>query len=169
MRTYFSQEQKREKSDIYISPSGMYTLIINYYDNGKGYWDYTSGTVFNTKELEEKNNNARPNAFITRNYGSFWHCFVQKNEEEYLLCGSDYQGYSVIRCSNGERLDYLYPNSTKHGIGFCWIDCEQVEENIIIVNGCYWGAPFEVVQYDISNIFSLPYPEISRRLEDEDD
>lgn len=167
MDEFFDEKSKLEKEDIFQSPSGKYTLVVNYYDNGEGYWDYSSGRVYMTESMKKENKKAWIlKAFVRRNYPSFWHCFIEKDDDEFILCGADYQGYSVIKGSNGERLDYLYPNAVWGGAGFCWIDCEQVDENKIEVLGCYWGADYEVVEYDIGNIFSLPYPEISRRFDE---
>lgn len=111
------------------------------------------------------------------------------NGHDYLLCGEDYQGYTVIELDTKERKDLLpesvpkqytykdqngveksgvvdtYPN----GYGFCWADIKpSPDRNVLAVSGCYWACPYEVVLYDFSDPMRLPYWEIERWDEIED-
>jgi hypothetical protein len=40
-------------------------------------------------------------------------------EETFLFYGEDYQGYGCLKCSTGERADFLPPGYC-HGAAFCW-------------------------------------------------
>lgn len=156
MTDHYSDDKKRDRVKEIISPSGKYKLTISYYAQGEGYWDFTRGVVVDISS-------GKIIADVKRNYSDFWHCFVvHPNGYEYLLCGENYQGYSIINCDTGKRVDYL-PEEAKKGWGFCWIDCQSIEGGYKLdVEGCYWGAPYEKVIYDFSHPEELPYPELSR-------
>jgi hypothetical protein len=157
---YFIPENKEDGEKEYLSDDGLYKLNISWYRIGKPedhYWNYSRGIVTEIKT-------EKIIADIKRNYSGFWHRFLtHPNGNKYLLCGQDYQGYTVINCTTGERHDYL-PSEAKKGLGFCWIEVEPLEGGKKIeVYGCYWGAPFEYVTYDFSNPDILPYLELGRR------
>jgi hypothetical protein len=153
---YFTSENLKSGCASYLSPSEQYLLTVRRYITKPGYGDYSKGVV----------THAQTNDVLTevkRNYGDFWHCFVSHpNGHEYLLCGEDYQGYSVIELDTGERRDYL-PTEAAHGVGFCWIECEADDDDLELrVEGCYWACPYEVVRYRFDRPLELPYEELSR-------
>lgn len=157
----------KDSKKEFISPSGNYKLVIVSYDTGEGYWNYTKGIVYD-KSGEEI-------FTIFRNYASFRYRWIEhQNGNEYLLCGEDYQGYVTINLTEKKKYVYFHENGFK-GWGFCWIDVKEYDREIddtIRVEGCYWGAQFEIVEYDFSNPDELPYKEISRHdvdFEEEDD
>jgi hypothetical protein len=160
--TYFTPDRKKDGMKEVFSEDGLYKIQIFGYGMGEGYWDFTQGIVSEVKT-------GKIIADVKRNYSDFWYRFiVHPNGNEYLLCGEDYQGYTVINCNTGKRYDYLPPEAAK-GWGFCWTAAEPIDDgNKIEVYGCFWGAPFEYVIYDFSNPESLPYPELSRRTDDYD-
>jgi len=130
---------------VEFSPDNKYTLIIDRYWTGPGSWEYTKGTVKNTatgKVITE----------VHRNYHTFWSSWVlgHKDGHDYLLCGEDYQGQTVIRLDTGERKDYLSEHANK-GWGFCWVDAKlSPDGSKLAAYGCYWACPWEVKVVDFT-------------------
>ena len=166
----FKEEKKIGSGDIHELSGGKYTLIISTYQIGEdkdNYWKYTKGEVYD--------NNSHKTIFeIERNYPDFWHVFIQHpNGNDYLLAGRDYHGgYSVFDLTNLKEYEYKPEPKHKYEEFFCWVNVRYYKEDkplTIEVEGCYWGAEFEMVTFDFSNPTKLPLTEISRRLYDEDD
>jgi hypothetical protein len=150
----FIPDNFKSKSDPVLSPSGLYTLEVEYYTTGKGTWDYTQGIV--------KDKASGDILFkVRRNYSSFWHCFVDHpNGNEYLLCGEDYQGYTVVNLTK-RTLRTILTNSAENGFGFCWAGVEpSPDKNILAVSGCHWGAPYETHMMDFTDPDTLPLSQL---------
>jgi hypothetical protein len=146
---------------VSTSSSGQFTLEVQKYltgHNAQGYktWDYSRGIVRCADDQTVV-------ADIKRNLPSFWHKWVRHQDgNEYLLCGEDYQGYTVVNLEEGAVKSY-FPHEGYEGRGFCWAavypspDCQ-----VLAVDGCYWGGPYYLVLYDFSDPSKLPYREIAR-------
>lgn len=153
MKSNFFVEDNRIKDQTrkIHSPSGEYCLVIDYYTTRKGCWNYSRGVVF------DKNN--KKIADIKRNYHSFWYAWAEKhpNGHDYLLCGHNYQGQTVVELDTRTKKSYL-PKEAKQGFAWCWADV-KVSPNCtkVAVEGCVWGAPYDLVIYDFSNPMNLPY------------
>lgn len=129
-----------------ISSSGKYRLQISKFETGPGYFAHTQGKVFN----EETGNVI---SVVNRNYGAFPFAFVEnhKNGHDYLICGENYQGQTVIELDTGLRKEYLHEDA-KQGMGFCFAGMEPNSVgDLLIVDGCYWACPYEVRVYDFSD------------------
>lgn len=141
------------------SPSGKYKLTISQFNTKKGCWSYSQGQIFSLKS-------DTPLAIVNRNYGSFPFLFIENhpNGHDYLVCGEDYQGHTVIELDTGKRADHL-PNEAEDGFGFCSAIFSNfnLEHQLLLVDGCYWGGPYEFKFYD----FSDPLNKF-QMLEDED-
>lgn len=140
-----------------ISPSGLYKLQVIKYGPGKEpAWHYSRGIV--TRQTD-----GAILADVKRNIGHFWHTWVEHpNGNEYLLCGEDYQGYSIINLSQGTFQSY-FPEDGYKGHGFCWIAVyPSPDKTILAVDGCYWASTYELVFYDFQAPDSLPYRELGR-------
>jgi hypothetical protein len=138
--------------DAVFSPSGKYSLTVESYGTGEGHWNYTRGLVKGTDKLI---------ADVVRNYSSFWYAFSQhSNGSEYLLCGEDYQGQTIINLDTGKRIDYL-PEEAKKGHGFCWVTVHpSPDSKYLAVEGCVWACPYEIIIYDFSDPEILPYHQV---------
>lgn len=45
----------------------------------------------------------------------------------------------------------------------CWAEIIYFQQkNLIVVDGCYWACPYELVFYDFSSPMSVPYKELFR-------
>ncbi len=145
-----------DSSQTHLSPSGLFNLEISDYVTKPNSWNYSRGIVRNLES----------NAIISdikRNYSSFWHCFIQHpNGCEYLLCGEDYQGYSVINLTKGTTKVY-FPDEGYGGTGFCWAAvCPSPDNLVLAVDGCYWACPYEIVFFDFADPEQLPLLELGR-------
>ena len=138
----------------HLSPSGEYLLAVDIYSTGPKTWEYSRGIV--TRQSDGK-----MIADVKRNIGHFWHAWVRHSAgNEYLLCGEDYQGYTVIDLTNFSVKNHL-PDSAKNGGGFCWAAVyPSKDRKILAVEGCIWGGPYDLFFYDFSEPFNFPLPEL---------
>lgn len=150
-----------ELTEVVTSPCGVYQLTILHYKTGEHTWNYTRGVV----TVGDKDPICSP---VDRNYSIFWYEWVIDHpitHSDYLLCGADYQGYTIVDLVAGKRKDYL-SKGARSGHGFCWATVEYLRDGEkgpeLHVEGCYWGASYEKVVYDFSRPDKLPYPELSR-------
>lgn len=140
-------DQNINKTIEHKSPSGKYKLVINYYttwtDPARKTWDYTKGTIYDMDDKEI--------GCIKRNYSSFPFLFFNKGNVEYLVSGRSYMSQTILNCETGK----IYDNTDDvERDDFCWASVEQVDENTVLVNGCYWGANYEYRFYDFSDFES---------------
>ncbi|HJW30501.1 MAG TPA: hypothetical protein VJ508_14815 [Saprospiraceae bacterium] len=154
---FFTPENHiNEPPAMHRSPSGRYDLEISKYHTKPKSWDYSRGVV---KHIES----GAVIADIKRNYGVFLHSWVNhQNGFEYLLCGEDYQGYSVINLVTGVHHRY-FPEQAYAGGGFCWAAVSPSPDGLVLaVEGCVWACPYDLVVYDFANPEQLPLPELAR-------
>lgn len=146
----------------HMSPSGKYWLSVESIKTKEGCWNFSYGKV-NLAESGEYI------SVIHRNYSAFPFAWAEGHPDghDYLLCGEDYQGYTVIQLDTGLRRDYL-PKAANQGAGWCWIEIEPIMEESprLKVYGCYWAFPYEYIIYDFSRPMEVPYTELERWLED---
>ncbi len=154
--THFKPGNKSDESEKIYSPSGNYFLIISSYKTGENTWEYSKGIIKNSRDN-------RTIADVKRNFSHFWYSWIQHvNGNEYLLCGEDYQGQTVVNLSEG-KVKNFFPESGYDGLGFCWVralpskDCE-----VLAVEGCYWACPYDIVFFDFRNPDELPFRELYR-------
>lgn len=119
-----------------MSPSGKYRLVTRYYNQGKGYWSYSRGTVYRGDELV---------CDVKRNYSTFHHNFVTKNGQEWLITGRKYMGQTIV------NLDTATEYENNDG-SFCWSSARlSPDENMLVVEGCHWACPYEVKLFDFTD------------------
>lgn len=139
-----------------LSPSGRFIFREESFQNVETGWRYSRGVL-------RRDHDGAVMADIKRNHGGFWHAWVQHpNEHEYLLCGEDYQGYSIIECDTG-RMAVHFPDEGHEGLGFCWYAVRPSPDGrTLAVEGCYWACPSEIVFVDFTDPLTLPLPELAR-------
>jgi hypothetical protein len=148
------------KREIVFSPDKLFQLQIDFYgikSDGYGYRStFSRGIVTRT-------NGSEIIADVVRNYPGFWNAWVSSADDRpFLLCGEDYQGYSVVDLISGETNTY-FPDEAYDGHGFCWVDAHPSPDGLLVaVEGCYWGGPYEIVVYSLSELSPLPLREIVR-------
>lgn len=141
----------------FVSPSGLYKLETSKYGNDEEVcWNYSRGIVSKIPSGEIL-------ADVKRNIGHFWHTWVEHPDgNEYLLCGEDYQGYSVVNLTQ-ETYQVYFPDAGYQGFGFCWAAIYPSPDKLMLaVDGCIWAAPYEIIFYDFRKPDNLPYRELGR-------
>jgi hypothetical protein len=144
-----------EKRREVMSPSGKYKLVITPFATGPHSWNYAQGIVY-------RKDNDKPIEEVRRNYGAFPNTFVEghANGHDYLICGEDYQGQTIIELDTGKRRDSL-SDGTDKGFGFCWSSHRfEAAHQILVVCGCHWACPYEHRLYDFSDPMMNGWPEI---------
>ena len=144
-----------EREIEHKSPSGAYRLVVTSHPTGKGTWAYTKGRVYRGDTLL---------ATVCRNYSPFLFAWVEghENGNDYLVCGENYQGQTLVNLSNGSKTSFL-PKAAEQGHGFCWAGVSPSPNGkYLMVDGCYWACPFEVVLYDFSEPEKMPWTEVLR-------
>lgn len=100
---------------VIVSPSGNFRLTVDTYSRGPGTWSYSRGRVQRIRDGKEI-------ADIKRNIGHFFHLWVEhSNGIEYLICGEDYQGQTIVNLTSGKENIY-FSEAGYEGIAFCWAD-----------------------------------------------
>lgn len=153
---YFQEQYKIEGCDESLSPSNKYRLKIECYEYREGYrrYSYSKGTITDSNEQIV--------SVINRNYGHFPFLWIEKQDKEYLLCGIDYQGYTIVDLQSGESESYV-PEDAYEGLGFCWAAMyHKKNNNRIAVEGCIWAHEYELIIYHFEDPMQLPYREIMR-------
>jgi len=156
----FCKKKNLQDTVSHSSPSGNYVLKIQTYNTGEGTWNYSKCEVYRNRKFYRPVKIAE----VHRNYGSFPFAFVEEhpNGHDYLICGEDYQGQTVIELDTGERRNYL-PDSAAKGHGFCWASFKpNPKGDLIAVEGCYWAAPYEVWIVDFSEPLNMPWKCLER-------
>lgn len=74
---------------------------------------------------------------------------------------NDYQGQTVIELDTGNHVSHL-PKSAENGAGFCWAAIHPSPNGkVIAVEGCFWGAPYEIRFYDFAEPMLPPWVQIA--------
>ncbi len=141
---------------IHLSPSGRYRLETSRYSSEPAGWDYSRGVVTDTAK-------GRLIADIKRNHAGFWFAWVlQEDDQEFLLCGEDYQGYNVIDLRRATNT-LTFSQEAFDGRGFCWYAARpSADGKTLAVEGCYWACPSELIVFDFSDPSLSPLPELHR-------
>lgn len=133
------------------SKSGKFTLWCLPKETKPGSWSYTMGVIksSDTNEIIAK---------IYRNYSIFHHSWCLKDQDEYLITAEDYQGLTVVNCTQGWVKSWV-PKSAAKGAGFCFHSADtSPDERYLSILGCIWGGPYQYMIRDFSHPESLPYP-----------
>jgi hypothetical protein len=140
-------EQRRVEAS---TPSGRFKMVIRYYSTKKGCWNYSRGTIYDLEGNEICD--------IKRNYSSFHHSFIVKDGQEWLITGRSYMSQTIINLDTGEIFE---PSGDQYkGSAFCWAgEALSPDEQVLIVEGCYWAAPYEYKFFDFSDP-SKGWPEL---------
>ena len=157
MQRFFTESYRTDEVEIFHSPSGRYTLTVVHYEYHEGIrrHDYTQGIVTCCE-------NTAYRVEVNRNFGLFLHAWIPFGDDELLLTGQDYQGYTMVDLGRAKVVDYV-PEDALQGRGFCWAAIHpQPGKQMLAVEGCYNGAEYELVFYDFSAPLHLPYRELGR-------
>lgn len=143
VEAYFEEGNKQGDDRIVLSPSGRYRLVISSYKTKEGGWNYTRGRVYRVQDDHLI-------CDIKRNYSGFHHSFVTKNGEEWLITGRSYMSQTIVNLETGA--EYEPSGEQYNGFAFCWAKAVlSPDGNTLLVDGCYWAAPYEYKFFDFTN------------------
>lgn len=98
--------------------------------------------------------NPNPNSYnpimVLRNYNSTYEPYhVHLNDKDYFICGTDYQGITVVNLTDKEIKSYIEAFRYEKGACYCIIEILGYDEDdkILTVAGCYWGFPYTKREY----------------------
>lgn len=142
------------------SPSGKYILQITPCVFGlHRNWAYTLGDVF-SKSMGGEIQIAQ----VLRDHNVFPYMFCEDHSDgnDYMLCGEDYQGLTVIRLNTGERVDFIEKEAESNQ-GFSWSDCKISDDKTrIAFEGSYWTQGLEIHFRDFRAPFDVPYVRVGK-------
>ena len=101
-------------------------------------------------------------AAVNRNYSSFWYCFIENHAttgHDYLLCGDDYQSFTVCDLTTGDRWSRRFEGA-EDGYGWCIRSASVIPGAPgvwLAMTGCYWACPDETRVYDFTDPGSLVF------------
>lgn len=133
-----------DEKDIHFSPSRKYKLVIRKYDTGKGYWNYSRGTVYRVSDEKEI-------CDIKRNYSAFPFAFISKDDQEWFIAGRSYMSQTVVNLDTEK--EYEPDGDQYNGYAFCWGGPYSLspDGNTLLVCGCFWAAPWEYKFFDFTD------------------
>jgi hypothetical protein len=149
VQSYFVPANLESTEEVSIF-EGRYTLTIETYLTRPGCWEYTRGIIKagNTILFE-----------VQRNYSSFLHLEFLAHGHDFCIVGSSYMQPTLLDLTTRS----IYPIDNDE---FCWTGAHLSPSNrTLLIEGCYWGAPYEYKFYDLSVVFSdSPDQRILKRL-----
>lgn len=145
---YFVPENHIATKDGIASPFGKWLVKISEYKTKKGCDNYSCAKILDSKTNEEI-------LIAYRNYPTFFHQWIIKNNIEYLMCSEAYMGQTCLNPANKQKATMSQPKDEN----FCWSGpwILSPDGKTLAVVGCYWGAPYEILFYDFSNPMEIPY------------
>lgn len=119
---------------------------------GKPYFEQ-SKLIVHYREKNRRGEIKERELDLERNYGSTYLELVEQNNNYYLIFGHDYQGISSVNL-NKKTISYYLPKAALRGGGFCIIGINEwlYHDNLLSVEGCYWGGPYVDRVYRIQNL-----------------
>jgi hypothetical protein len=162
LKIYKSEKSKYFKDDNIVadsttthnSESGKYELTITQYKSEEKAWKYTLGTVYSVISGQKQ-----VIAEIQRNYHTFPYCFIEDhpNGHDYLICGEDYQGQTIIELDSGKRKDWIPAMG-----GYCWKRVTpSPSKTLLLVDGCYWACASDSIIVDFSDPLNPPFERLT--------
>lgn len=150
---------RHDRSETFDSPSGKYRVKVTpYMFHLERDWTYTIGEIYGPDG---------PISHILRDFSTFpiaW-CEEHPDGHDYLICGEDYLGQTVIRLDTGDRVDYIEPQAENRE-AFCWEQYEVSPDGLSLVVVGYEGpepaSPFEIRFLSFRSPFSLPYHSVGK-------
>ena len=116
-----------------------------------GTWKVTLVKIFDTQT------NEKIGEYLAE-YHRKPHAWVTKDDNDYLFLTEAMEGQSVFDCKN-RTLHSHFTGSNP----YIWAEILAAPDaNKLAILGCVWADAYEVVILDISDITTLPYPELAR-------
>ena len=123
------------------SPSRNYSLEVDVYavDDPLRNWCITVAVITDRRT-------GAIVAQVKRNDDSFLHCWIERNDIEYLVCSEDLEGQTVIDLTHRQVAGYCSSDDP-----FIWLEFHpSPSKSKLAVFGCYWACPYVIAVYDFS-------------------
>jgi hypothetical protein len=144
-----------DETEYFVAPSGGCALTVFRYahQEGERLFMLSKGVLHFDDDMVIE---------IKRDSDQFQHTWLEHQSGEYLICGEDSQGYSVVNLRT-RAIQHFVPEEAYIGGGFVWVKPYTIKDgNILAVEGFFLGNPNQVIFYDISQPMNLPYREVLR-------
>lgn len=129
--------------DPVISPSGKYRLTITINESRCSHGVITR--ISDNTVIAE----------IDRNYDVFHHSFFMRDGNEWMVTGKTYLTQTFINLDTGQIIHF--PEGDENSFSFCWSTVHASPDGkTLAVDGCVWGAPYEIRFYDWTDINKVP-------------
>lgn len=150
---YFKREHEIPNSfQVVFSPDYIYKIELRSFNQIKPNtnWDVTEVNLL-------LNQNSQPIFTFFVNTGGFFHSWLKKNNQDFLICAEDLcGGQTVINLTEKKMVSF-----SKDDDGFIWINhFLSPNQNSLAVVGCVWGSPNFITVYDFTSPMTLPLPVI---------
>lgn len=142
----FKVENFTESEEHSISKN--YKIIIDNYRGKVEDYNY-SGCKCSLVDREEQKIIAW---YSIDDSGDFYNLINHSDGKEYLVFRQDLYGYSVLDIKDRKIFQFYPEKSLNGGETFIWTGVNYNPlNNLLIVSGCYWGAPNSVEIYSFEN------------------
>ena len=140
-----------------LSPSGRYALNVTEYE-----WrEANRASTFSAVTISDTQNEQKLLEFKAED--QFRHGWVQRGENEYLLCAELRGAQTVIEFPTLKLETYFVSSDD-----FIWVEFyPAADANKVVVLGCHWACPYEFIAYDFSFPLSLLLPILARTVDGE--
>jgi hypothetical protein len=138
------------------SPSGIYLLNVDMCAGGdsKHAWGLAVATI--TERLT-----GEVVAQVTRDDDRFWHCWIECNGVEYMVCSEDTEGQTVIDLTH-RRVESYAASDDQSDDQIVWVEFYPSPSRMrLAVVGCHWGGPYFTAVYDFHEPMELPLKRIA--------
>lgn len=162
-----TKEVKEGRKRLILSPSLRYEIETTDLDNGPGYWNYLRVVVTRLPAFVDGAWTPRTVlATFERNYGTLCHSFFRYNGCEYFQSGRTYMSQLFVNLDTGDvydtsTMDHVLPHGPRcppkkplaqyYESEFCWVAIAGCFGNVLVVDGCFWGGPYEYICYDFAD------------------
>lgn len=142
----FTEENEEKDCQSYVSPTERYVLQISSYSTRPGSWNCSRGRIY-AGDAPPGSTNPQLIADVQRNYQSFPFLWIENHVDghDYLICGSHYMGQTFVQLDTGKVFEH-----EPKGEDLCWRSYRLLTPTLLLVQGCYWGAPDEYRLFDVS-------------------
>lgn len=150
----FDQNAKISGDNIYaISESGLFYFETEKYlqNDPERNWIINKIMIFDTEKA-----NLIYEYFTDHDDETF--AWITKDNIDYLLFPEFLGGYSIFITQTNDLQSFYTKDDP-----FIWQKIDYLSNsNQLVVKGCYWACPTEIITYNFNNRMQLPYPIIKR-------
>ena len=151
---FFSERHVIDESlQVFHHPTGSYHVNARKYRQT----DPTRNWIVCKIEVYKSYDNRLISTYITSGEVLML-CWLDKDQQEYLICPEDVMGQSLLNLKTGVLTSFSSDEDP-----FVWCAAlPSPDGSLLAVEGCYWACPYELVIYDLQHVENLPWKPIRR-------